>query len=265
MPGLVSAARVPGSRREFSLAFEGCAGRAAFHVGVVDWLLRHGLHPRAVTGASSGAIVAAALAVGKAGCLRQMWLEGLKTRLFQPGRLLRGRWPFVMSEILGQASRRTLGTWRLEQVPLPLGIAVTVFRRGRFRRRLLTSRDAMSLVDAVMASCYIPGPYARMIPVAGCFALDGAWHVRAPVDDLESLDPAPRIAVVTNPEGRLEGGFPRTVRVRPRLEAQVLAPLEPLPLRGFDLDPGRHRACIEAGWRAAAAFFAENRAPEDGV
>lgn len=250
MPTLVSA-------RGFSLAFEGCAGRAAFHVGVVDWLQQHGLRPRAVTGASSGAIVAAALAVGQGHRLREMWLEGLDARLFRPERLLRGRWPFAMSDILGKASRAYLGGWRLRDVPLPLGIAVTVWRGGRFRRRLLTSRDSMTLVDAVLASCYIPGPYARMVPVAGRFALDGAWQLRVPVDDLRRLGPAPRVAVVTNPEGRLEGGFPRTVRVQPRLKTEVLAPLEPLPLRGFDLDRGRHRACIEAGWHSAEAFFSE--------
>ena len=36
------------------IAFEGCACRAAFHVGAVEWLTENGFRPAAVAGASSG-------------------------------------------------------------------------------------------------------------------------------------------------------------------------------------------------------------------
>ncbi len=42
--------------------FEGCANRAAFHVGVAEVLWAAGRRPDAVAGASSGAVIAAAVA-----------------------------------------------------------------------------------------------------------------------------------------------------------------------------------------------------------
>mgnify|MGYP000612124233 CR=1 FL=1 len=44
-------------------AFEGCAGRAAFQAGVAAQCHEDGLQPACVTGASSGSIVAALVAV----------------------------------------------------------------------------------------------------------------------------------------------------------------------------------------------------------
>ncbi len=238
---------------EFGIAFEGCAGRAAFHVGVVEELSARGLRPRAVAGASSGAIVAATLACGRAGGLAELWLGSLRRRFYDPRRLLRGRWPFAMSDILGDALGRELAGWRTDTALLPLEIAVTVWQGGRFRRRLLGPRDRVGVVEAVLASCYIPGPYARMVPIAGRPALDGAWQVRTPVDGLPRE--LPRIAVVTNTGGRLEGGFPRTISLRPEPGVTVLAPREELPVRGFQLARGLHERCIAIGRRSAAEFL----------
>jgi len=68
------------------IAFEGCGCRAAFHVGVIEWLVEHDLMPEAVSGASSGGLIAGAFAIGRAGDLRAVW----KSREPQPAT---HRWP----------------------------------------------------------------------------------------------------------------------------------------------------------------------------
>src|SRR6185295_10752810 len=91
------------------IAFEGCGCRAAFHVGAVEWLATHGLIPDAVSGASSGALIAGALAIGRADDLRAVWTELLGTRVCEARRLLSGRWPFRMSDIVGGVATRYFG------------------------------------------------------------------------------------------------------------------------------------------------------------
>jgi len=75
------------------IAFEGCACRAAFQVGAIEWLTEQGFRPRAVAGASSGSLVAAALATGRVGELRDAWMEVAGSEVCDWRRLLRARWP----------------------------------------------------------------------------------------------------------------------------------------------------------------------------
>ena len=53
------------------IALEGCACRAAFQVGAIEWLSEQGFRPAVAVGASSGSIVAAAMALGRGGELRE--------------------------------------------------------------------------------------------------------------------------------------------------------------------------------------------------
>ena len=244
---------------EFGIAFEGCAGKAAFHVGVVDWMLKHGLQPTAVAGASSGSIVAAAIAAGRGGELTNVWMAAGDTPVFQPRRLLAGSWPFAMSDIVGSPVRTMLGATRMDELDLPLAISIThLGRRGR-RRRMLTNRDRVVVADAVMASCFLPGPYGTHVPIEGRPTIDGAWAVRTPVDALTS-GPARTVACVSNTRGHLIAGFfrPRTLPVPD--DCRVLKPLAPLPISGFDLNFAGMRATIESGRESAEAFFSDNAA-----
>jgi predicted acylesterase/phospholipase RssA len=70
------------------IAFEGCGCRAAFHVGVIEWLVEHDLMPEAVSGAISGALIAGAFAIGRAGDLRAVWTELFGSRVSGVRRLL---------------------------------------------------------------------------------------------------------------------------------------------------------------------------------
>lgn len=237
------------------IAFEGCAGRAAFHVGVVEWMLENGHQPEAVAGASSGSIVAAALAAGRGEELAAVWMAACSRRLFDLRRMLKGRWPFAMSDIVGDALRAHLGDMRLADCPTPVAIPVTTIdRRGR-TRRMLTRADSCSLVDAVLASCFAPGPYSRMVRIDGALTFDGAWQVRTPLDGLAGHELDREIACVTNVEGALKLGFPTTGTMQPGKQCCILAPVEELQLRSYELDPARMRRALDVGRRSARRFF----------
>lgn len=240
---------------KLGIAFEGCASRAAFLVGVVERMLELGITPHAVSGASSGSIIAATLAAGRASELREMWLEVAGTPVFQPRRALRGTWPMRMSEIVGGAVRRHLGTLQLPDLDLPIAIPVTLLTLRGPRRHILTHRDPLPLPSAILASCFFPGPYSQPIFIQKRLALDGAWAVRTPVEEVYDLGATHVIAVVTHPEGRLETGFFRPGLAPPPKGCAILAPLEPVPIKSWELNTERSLRSMDLGYRSAHAFF----------
>ncbi len=233
------------------LAFEGCAGRAAFQVGVVARLNDMGLHAGFVAGASSGAIVAALIAGGHGDRLEDIWLGAAGRPVFQPARLLRAGWPFAMSSIVGDALEDVFGARRLPTLGLPIAIPVTLLTAGGRRRRILTRTDDITVVEAVLASCFIPGPYSRTIRVDGRIGFDGAWDVRTPVDAAQDLGASRVLAVVANPGGELQLGFPTRARMPPPPGCTIVCPLSELRLGPWDTDEGRICEAMLAGRRAA--------------
>ena len=235
------------------LAFEGCAGRAAFHAGVAVQCHEDGLQPACVTGASSGSIVAALVADGHAERLPDIWMTAAGIPVFQPRRVLRGGWPWAMSSIVGDALEAVFGARRLASLKLPIGIPVTfVGARGR-SRRLLTRDDDVTVVEAVLASCFIPGPYSRWIRIGGRYAWDGAWDIRVPIECAVSLGASQVVAVVANETGTLLHGFPGKPVAQPA-RCVVVSPDSPLPIGAWDTDPANLRAALAAGRRAARAL-----------
>ncbi|MGH9139827.1 MAG: patatin-like phospholipase family protein [Vicinamibacterales bacterium] len=242
------------------IAFEGCACRAAFHVGAIEWLREHGFRPAAVAGASSGSIVAAALAMGTVDDLRGAWMELVGRSVCDWRRLFHGRWPFMMTEIVSGAARRRFGDAVMADTQTPLGIPVTVWDRWRFQRRLFTARHPLRIAAVVQASCFLPGPYWQMVPLDGRPTFDGAWLARVPVDDVTVLGARKVIACSSNEEGRLLRGAVRVSDVAtPAADHRVLYPIEPVALGAFDFDPGRSAQALAIGRGSAAAFVDRHR------
>jgi predicted acylesterase/phospholipase RssA len=248
--------------RAVGMAFEGCGCRAAFHVGAIEWLGEHGLMPDAVAGASSGALVAAATAVGRVGDLRPVWAELFGSRICSFRRLLRGHWPFRMSEIVGGVTTRYFGRALLADTTIPLCIVVTQLRATGFERRPLTARDHVSIARAIRASCFIPGPYSRMVPIDRRLTVDGAWLGRVPVLEAALLGAGRVIACVSDDSGRLlRGAFWTKAMALPReLDYRVLSPIAPLPVRAFDFDRGATLETFAIGRASAEAFAGTHRA-----
>jgi predicted acylesterase/phospholipase RssA len=156
-----------------------------------------------------------------------------------------------MSAIVGDALERAFGGLRMPDLPLPIAIPVTLLTaRGR-RRRILTRDDDIGVIEAVLASCFIPGPYSRRIRVDGRTGFDGAWQIRTPVDAVRALGASRVVAVVANPAGELQLDFPTrgTAPVTP--DCLVVSPPTALPVGAWDTDPDRILVAIEIGRRAA--------------
>lgn len=243
------------------IAFEGCGCRAAFHVGALEWLTAERITFTAVAGASSGALIAGAAAIGRVADLRPAWTELLGTRVCDFRRALRGRWPFRMSEIVGGAAERYFGTRLVGDTLIPLGIVVTQLRSRGFERRTVTSRDEVRLAAAVRASCFIPGPYSRMVLIDRRLTFDGAWLGRVPIREAHELGARKVIACVADDAGRLLRGALRAIPATAPAAAnyRVLFPIRPLPIRTFDFNATATRASFEIGRASAEAFVARER------
>ena len=237
------------------IAFEGCACRSAWQVGVAEWLVARGVRLSVAAGASSGALVAAAVALGEVPRMREVWLD--VTTRYQPydrSALRRGRWPGRMSHVLRAGLAPMVGELRLAQVPGPLAIAVTELGLFGPRPRMLTQADPYTLMDAILASCFLPGPYSRLPVLGGRPMVDGAWRHRVPVDALGPLGATRRLALTTHPRGLRVGGLLRRRTLAWPDEVRVLAPDGELPIRGFDFDPPRTLQAMAQGHQDAAAF-----------
>jgi len=243
------------------LALEGCAGRAAFQVGVLEWFGERGVRPRAAAGASSGSIVAALCGFLDPADMRAAWLAGAGQPIFRPQNLLGGKWPFVMSEIVEDALTAAVGSARLPEARIPLAIPVTHLAPSGRERRVLTRDDDISVVEAVLGSCFVPGPYIRRVFVEGRLALDGAWLIRTPVEEALGLAPGPCLAIVANPEQALYADYPFARRVEVPDLCRLLGPRRPMALGPFDTDRDRIVDAIEAGREAAEAFTRESEDP----
>ena len=228
----------------------------------MEWFAEHGFVPEAVAGASSGSLVAGAAAVGRVPDLRPVWTDLFGARICDFTRLLTGRWPFRMSEIVGGAATQYFGQTRLADTLIPLAIVVTKLGAAGFERRILTSRDDVTLAAAMLASCFIPGPYSRMVCIDRRPTFDGAWLGRVPVDALAQLRCRRVIACVSDDRGRLLRGavWTRPMSLPSGVDCRVLSPLAPVPVGTFDFDRVATLETFAIG-RESASLFARTNLP----
>lgn len=250
----MSPAPSAGERPPLAVVFEGCACRSAFAAGVGAGLAAAGLPIALTAGASSGSIIAAALAAGLGDELPELWARVAGRSLVSWRRLLHNRSPFDMSTIVRDALRGALGAGDLRQRPTEALCTVT---RVRDRATLvLSSRDEPDFVHAVLGSCFFPVLYGRTIRVRGALVVDGGATDNLPVRAVAARGATTILAVVPAADG--------TCRPRPfaaRVPAAALAPAgvrvvtvhprTPLALGSWDFDRARTEAAIAAGREAA--------------
>ena len=130
-----------------------------------------------------------------------------------------------------------------------------------FERRVLTAQDQIPLARAIQASCFIPGPYSRMVPIDRRLTFDGAWLGRVPIREVHQLGARKVIACVSDACGRLlRGALWATETPDPTdLDYRVLSPVTPLPIGSFHFHPEETLASFEIGTASAKAFADRNR------
>lgn len=165
------------------------------------------------------------------------------------------------TETVPEEARRQVMADRLPVHEWPPGLVVTVVDALTGERRALDAGSGLPLVDAVAASCAVPGVWP---PVT----LDGRRYVDGGVHTTLNADLAAGAArvLVLAPGGVAGGGplGPGWETDRPLLGDRVVV-LEPdaagVEARGTDsLDPATRRPCAEAGRAQAADVVEEVRA-----
>jgi len=236
------------------VVFEGCACRAAFHAGVAGALAEAGLPIAITAGASSGSIVAAALAAGRGRDVPALWEEVGGRSIVSWRRALANRSPFDMSTIVRTALRGALGDGDLRAAPIES--LCTATRLRDFRPLVLSSRREPDFVEAVLGSCFFPLLYGRPVRLAGALVVDGGATDNLPVEALAARGATTILAVVAAADGTARKR-PFAARHRPADAAPpgtrvvTIHPRRPLAIQAWDLDRDRLRAAVAEGRDAA--------------
>ncbi len=236
------------------IAFEGCACRAAFHAGVAEALDDAGFTFARTAGTSSGAIIATAVAAGHAGALPDRWRAFAGRSVVSWRRALWNRSPFDMSHLVRHALTDALGDGDLRAHSTEA--LVTATRARDLAPMVFSSREVPSVIEPVMASCFIPVLYGRPVRVAGAWMLDGGVTDNLPVEALVARGAREVIAVTVRHDARAFKS-PRQRAWVPTAEGarvHVIHPSRPLALKSWDFDRDAMARAIEAGWDAGRAF-----------
>jgi len=236
-----------------AVVFEGCACRAAFHAGVAEVLVSEGVPIGITAGASSGSIVAAALAAGHGESMVDLWLRTSGRSIVSWRRALHNRSIFDMSSIVRDALRESLGDGDLRTAPLEA--LCTVTRLRDLRSFVRSSRSESDFVTAVLGSCFFPVLYGRSVRVAGELVIDGGITDNLPVAAVVARGATTVLAVVPSYDGTALAR-PLKPRVRPEdvgngARVITIKPARPLAVKSWDLDRERVSAAIDEGRLAA--------------
>lgn len=236
-----------------AVVFEGCACRAAFHAGVVDVLARAGVPIGLTAGASSGAVAATALASGQGAEFARLYRSMSGRSIVSWRRLWQNRSPFDMSTIVREALRESFGNGDLRGAPIEA--LCTVTRARDLRRLVVSSREEVDFVPAVLGSCFLPVLYGRTVRLNGEWVIDGGLSDNLPLGPVVRRGASTILAVVASHDGTALKR-PLRPRVRPH-EASVgarvitVCPKEPLEIGAWDFDGARVDKAIAAGREAA--------------
>lgn len=236
-----------------AVAFEGCACRAAFHAGVAAGLAARGLPIGMTAGASSGSIVAVAVAAGRAAELPTIWRALRGRSIVSLRRLAWNRSPFDMSHLVRTTLEATLGP-RVDLRRRPIEALVAATRLPDLGRVVFSTREEPDMLGPLLASCFFPVLYGRPVRVRGRLFVDGGLRDNLPLGALAARGAREILAVVTRPDGTTRQTPWR--RLHPRVDGarvHVVCPRRPLPLRSWDFDPDGIERALEAGQAAAEA------------
>ncbi len=229
----------------------------AFHVGVAGALSDGGLRADKVSGASSGSVIAGALAAGRGAELPQLFARFAGRSIVSVRRMLHNRSLFDMSHLVRSALTGTLGKGDLRSQPVEALVPVT--RIPSMTTAILSSHQEPNMVEVILGSCYIPVLYGRPIRLSVGWVLDGGWGDNLPLAPLAERGCDEIIAVVVSADGRAR----RTVSHNgwePSVEGarlHVIRPARPLAIRSWDLDADRAQQAIEDGYAAGRSFLGQ--------
>jgi NTE family protein len=161
------------------LALGGGGARSLAHIGILKVFERAGIPVHRLTGASMGGMIAAAYAMG----LPLAEIESVAIRMANPRQLMRlvDFVPFRRGVLAGKQVRQFVthifgAEASFSDLRIPLALTATDLARGQ----LVVLREG-SLVDAVMATCTVPGLWPP-VQIGKALLVDGGLYNNIPVD-----------------------------------------------------------------------------------
>ena len=169
----------PDKRPGLGLALGGGGARSLAYIGILKVFEQEGIQVNYLTGASMGGMIAAAYAAG----LSAVEIEAVALRMTRPRQLIHliDFAPFQRGIISGKHVRQLItdiiGVERtFTDLRIPLALTATDLARGR-----LVLLRAGSLVDAVLATCTVPGLWPP-VQIGDTLLVDGGLYNNIPVD-----------------------------------------------------------------------------------
>ena len=161
------------------LAMGGGGARSLAHIGILKVFEQAGIPVHCLAGASMGGMIAAAYALG----LPLEQIEHVAMRMANPRQLIRllDFSPFRRGIMAGNHARQFIShifgaECTFTDLRIPLALTATDLARGQ----LVLLRDG-SLVDAVLATCTIPGLWPP-VRIGNTLLVDGGLYNNLPVD-----------------------------------------------------------------------------------
>lgn len=167
-------------RKKIGLALSGGGARGFAHIGVLKVLAEHNFKFDMIAGTSAGAIVGGCLATGMTPVeIEEMAAKVGYFTMVRPSFSPKGA---LSNAPMGDFLRRELPVERFEDLKIPFA-AVTFDLVSGIEAVL---RDEGDLIDAIRASCAVPGVFTP-IDYAGRILVDGGVTSVLPVDAVRSL------------------------------------------------------------------------------
>lgn len=167
-------------KKKYGISLSGGSARGLAHIGVLQALLEAGIRPKAVAGASMGAIVGALYAAG----ISPQEMPGFfkKASVFSYfSWKLPPHGGMLSSDRLADELEQALGVTSFEELPIPLCVSVTNYTRGK--SEIISSG---SLAVAIAASAAIPLVFKPVL-MNGDLYVDGGITNSQPLGFLPKL------------------------------------------------------------------------------
>jgi predicted acylesterase/phospholipase RssA len=239
----------PASGR-LGLTLTGGSCRCAFQAGVLEGLHERGIRFDAVSGVSSGAWNAAAVASHSVPRLRELWLGATRFPVHSLRNLGFNRTPFNYPWIHHHFTRHVLDFAAIATSEIRWFVSLTRLRglkSALFDNRVPCGADPFALT---LASNTLPPIYPWPAKIDGILYIDGGITNNAPYESVLEAGCERVILIGNNEDGSIFKSLgDRRHRIQDSVRDRVVLihPKRPLPLGVNDLDGGRILDALDHG------------------
>lgn len=191
------------TRKKIGIALSGGAARGFAHLGVLKVLREYGVPVDCVAGTSAGSIVGAALASGLS--IEEIVEIGRKMTWFRMTKFSYSPKGILSNAAMGNLLRSSFPFDKFEDLPTPFAAVTCDLQTGD----AVVLKDEGDLVDAVRASCAIPGIFTP-VEINGKRLFDGGVVANVPTKAVRGLGAEIVIAVDVLAAGATYWGTPST-------------------------------------------------------